>query len=69
MQKTGKYWFNTDFNDYNEFKQKTEKVEELKFNIMYDKAKENDMTDAFDDYMLNNIRRFNNFLDSLDIDN
>ena len=35
---------------------------------MYDKAKENDMTDAFDDYMINNARGFYNFMDSLDID-
>jgi hypothetical protein len=69
VKKTGKYWFNTEFEEYNEFKQKTEKVEELKFKIMYDEAIENDMTDAFDYSMLNNTRRFNNFMDSFDIDN
>lgn len=41
----------------------------MKFKIMYDEAEENDMDDAFNDFMLNNIRRFNNFMDSLDIDN
>jgi hypothetical protein len=68
-KKTGKYYFNTEFNGYDEFKQKEEKIEELKFKIMYDEAEENDMDDAFNDFMLNNIRRFNNFMDSLDIDN
>ena len=48
---------------------KRKKLEEMKFKIMYDEAEENDMDDAFNDFMLNNIRRFNNFMDSLDIDN
>ena len=69
VKKTGKYYFNTEFNGYDEFKQKEEKIEEMKFKIMYDEAEENDMDDAFNDFMLNNIRRFNNFMDSLDIDN
>ena len=43
VKKTGKYYFNTKFNDYDEFKQKEETIEEMKLKIMYDKAEENDM--------------------------
>ena len=69
VKKTGKYYFNTKFNDYDEFKQKEETIEEMKLKIMYDKAEGDDMDDAFNDFMLNNVRRFNNFMDSLNIDN
>jgi hypothetical protein len=41
-KKRGKYYFNTDFNDYDEFKQKIETIEEMKFKIMYDDEEEND---------------------------
>jgi hypothetical protein len=39
VKKTGKYYFNTKFNDYDEFKQKEETIEEMKLKIMYEKRK------------------------------
>jgi len=47
-KKRGKYYFNTDFNDYDEFKQKIETIEEMKFKRGYDEVREQYMADAFE---------------------